>query len=166
MSAMNRTAEPAIEVQFACEHAGLPDEASIRSWALAAHRAAGGATGEITVRTVDEDTMREMNRQYRGKDNSTNVLSFPFEMPAGLPADAVAPVLGDIAICAEVVAREAAEQKKDVQAHWAHMVVHGVLHLLGHDHQNDSDAEVMEALERDILTETGFADPYRETQIS
>ncbi|MGL5337628.1 MAG: rRNA maturation RNase YbeY, partial [Aeromonas veronii] len=93
---------------------------------------------------------------YRGKDKPTNVLSFPFEAPPGLEL----PLLGDLVICRQVVEREAEEQGKPLMAHWAHMVVHGSLHLLGYDHIEDEEAEEMEALERDIMQELGFADPY------
>src|SRR5690606_20131870 len=93
---------------------------------------------ELTIRIVDEEESRILNRDYRGKDKPTNVLSFPFEAPPGLDAW---PLLGDLVICAPVVAREAVEQGKPLMAHWAHMVVHGVLHLLGYDHEEDEDAE-------------------------
>ena len=116
--------------------------------------------GDITLRIVDEDEIRTLNRDYRDKDKPTNVLSFPFEMPEGLPEDAMEPLLGDIILCAPVVRREAAEQNKTLQAHWAHMVTHGVLHLLGYDHIDDEDAQIMEAMEIRALNEQGFADPY------
>lgn len=153
---------PDVELQFARDGLRAPDEADIRDWACRAARAAGGSTGEITIRVVNETEMRELNRHWRGRDYSTNVLSFPFDMPEGLPAEAVAPIIGDIAICAPVVEREAAEQGKPVRAHWTHMVVHGVLHLLGHDHEQAGEAEIMEALEVSVLAELGHDDPYRE----
>lgn len=111
---------------------------------------------EVTVRIVDEAESNELNLTYRGKDKPTNVLSFPFEAPPGLEL----PLLGDLVICRQVVEHEAAEQGKPLMAHWAHMVVHGSLHLLGYDHIEDDEAEEMEALERDIMQELGFADPY------
>ena len=111
---------------------------------------------EVTVRIVDEAESNELNLTYRGKDKPTNVLSFPFEAPPGLEL----PLLGDLVICRQVVEREAEEQGKPLMAHWAHMVVHGSLHLLGYDHIDDEEAEEMEQLERDIMQELGFADPY------
>ncbi|MDX1408882.1 MAG: rRNA maturation RNase YbeY, partial [Saprospiraceae bacterium] len=129
-------------------------------WARHAAQAAGGAAGDITLRIVSEDEIRMLNRDYRGKDKPTNVLSFPFEMPEGLPAEAIPPLLGDVIICDAVVRQEANEQHKPLQAHWAHMVTHGVLHLLGYDHIDDDDAVIMETLEIRALAEQGFDDPY------
>ena len=157
---------PDVELQLAGEGLGAPDDNDIRDWTCRAARAAGGAGGVITVRVVDEVEMRELNGYWRGRDYSTNVLSFPFEMPEGLPADAVDPIIGDIAICAPVVERQAQEQGKPVRAHWTHMVVHGVLHLLGHDHEQAGEAEIMEALEVSILAERGHGAPYREPDTS
>jgi probable rRNA maturation factor len=111
---------------------------------------------EVSLRITDANEIKMLNQQYRGKDYATNVLSFP----ADLPPELKLPHLGDIVICAEVVEREAAEQHKTSTAHWAHMVVHGTLHLLGYDHIEDADAEIMEALEIDILCELNFANPY------
>lgn len=115
-------------------------------------------TVEVSLRFVDDETIRELNRDYRGKDKPTNVLSFPFEAPPGVPTT----LLGDLVICAPVVAAEAAEQGKPLTAHWAHMVVHGVLHLLGYDHIDDADAEIMEGLEVEILAGLGVPNPYEE----
>ena len=124
-------------------------------------RALGGrARGEITVRVVDEAESRALNHRYRGRDYATNVLSFPFEPPPGLSAEE-AGVIGDLAVCAPVVAREAAEQGKPEADHWAHMLVHGALHLIGYDHQHDAEAERMEDEERRILSELGIPDPYQ-----
>jgi probable rRNA maturation factor len=111
----------------------------------------------VSLKIVSATESQQLNHEYRGKDHPTNVLSFPAELPAELDL----PLLGDLAICAEVVAREAAEQGKPLQAHWAHMLVHGVLHLLGYDHLTDSEAETMESREVVILESLGFADPYR-----
>jgi probable rRNA maturation factor len=108
------------------------------------------------VRITDEAEIRELNATYRGKDYATNVLSFPFEAPPGVDI----PLLGDIVVCAAVVAREAAEQEKPLQAHWAHMVIHGTLHLLGYDHIEEADAEEMEGLEIRLLADLGYANPY------
>ena len=134
---------------------GLPNEAQLQGW-LDGTILGFQQEAEVTVRIVDEAESNELNLTYRGKDKPTNVLSFPFEAPPGLEL----PLLGDLVICRQVVEREAAEQDKPLMAHWAHMVVHGSLHLLGYDHIEDDEAEEMEALERDIMQELGFADPY------
>lgn len=150
-----------IEIQQASS-AATPDDALLVRWAEQVLQATQ-ADGDITLRLVDSDESQSLNRDYRGKDKPTNVLSFPYDMPEGLPADALDAQLGDIVICAQVVMREAADQHKAIDAHWAHMVVHGVLHLLGHDHIDDTDAAQMEALEIKILHGLGFANPYLET---
>ena len=111
---------------------------------------------ELTIRLVDNDEMQELNREYRGKDYPTNVLSFPCDWD--LPEEPR--LLGDVVIAAAVVNREAKEQKKTMEAHWAHIVIHGFLHLLGYDHIEDADAEKMENTERTILAQLGYADPY------
>ncbi|RQM63791.1 rRNA maturation RNase YbeY [Aeromonas hydrophila] len=134
---------------------GLPSEAQLQGW-LDGTILGFQQEAEVTVRIVDEAESNELNLTYRGKNKPTNVLSFPFEAPPGLEL----PLLGDLVICRQVVEREAAEQGKPLMAHWAHMVVHGSLHLLGYDHIEDDEAEEMEALERDIMQELGFADPY------
>ncbi|QGZ72034.1 rRNA maturation RNase YbeY [Aeromonas hydrophila] len=134
---------------------GLPSEAQLQGW-LDGTILGFQQEAEVTVRIVDEAESNELNLTYRGKDKPTNVLSFPFEAPPGLEL----PLLGDLVICRQVVEHEAAEQSKPLMAHWAHMVVHGSLHLLGYDHIEDDEAEEMEALERDIMQELGFADPY------
>lgn len=114
---------------------------------------------EITVRIVGEDEGRQLNRDYRHKDYATNVLSFPADVPDELLD---IPLLGDLVICVPVVEREAREQGKTLEAHWAHLVIHGCLHLLGYDHLEDEEAEEMEALERELLAELGHPDPYAE----
>lgn len=134
-----------------------PPEAAFREWLSAALAASGRESEEVTVRVVDTAESQALNRDYRGRDAPTNVLSFPFEPPPGIEAPGI---LGDLVICAPVVAREAAEQGKPERAHWAHMTVHGALHLLGHDHQHDAEAECMEAEERRILDGLGYPDPY------
>ncbi|UYG01023.1 MULTISPECIES: rRNA maturation RNase YbeY [unclassified Halomonas] len=111
---------------------------------------------ELTIRFVEPDESQALNRDYRGKDKPTNVLSFPFESPPGVDL----PLLGDLVICHDVVAREAGEQQKSPSDHYAHMVIHGTLHLLGYDHIDDDEAEVMEALERKLLARLDIADPY------
>ena len=116
-------------------------------------------SGDVCVRVIDEQESRALNFQYRERDEPTNVLSFPVDLPSGVAAV----VLGDLAICAPVVAREAREQRKDARDHWAHMVVHGVLHLGGYDHETPSDAAAMEALEIELLAAMGVSNPYQAT---
>ena len=116
----------------------------------------------ITVRIVDGDEIRTSNKQWRGIDKATNVLSFPAEFPPEAGID----YLGDLLICAEVLQQESAEQNKSLNDHWAHIVIHGVLHLLGYDHENESDAIAMETREKEILASLGVTDPYTETEIS
>ena len=129
--------------------ADLPGEAEFLSWAGAALAAAGKTNPDsvtLDIRIVSETESQALNRDYRGKDKPTNVLSFPAELPPELVAELDEVPLGDLAICAEVVAREALEQGKPLRAHWAHMTVHGVLHLLGHDHVEEADAARMERM--------------------
>ena len=145
-----------VDLQIATENIeGLPTEEQIAQWATAAVQPEGGEV-EMTVRIVDEAESHELNLTYRGKDRPTNVLSFPFECPDEVEL----PLLGDLVICRQVVEREAAEQEKPLMAHWAHMVVHGSLHLLGYDHIEDDEAEEMESLETQIMQGLGFDDPY------
>lgn len=144
-----------IDIQMACSSEEAPDEDSMQRWASAALRDER-ETAELSVRIVDTHESAELNQQYRGKSGPTNVLSFPFDAVTPEPL----PILGDLVICAPVVAAEAAQQRKSSQAHWAHMTVHGVLHLLGYDHISDSDAELMEGLETEILLGLGFPAPY------
>ena len=145
-----------IDLQIACEQeTGLPTLEQIEQWATAAVQPQTDEV-EMTVRIVDEAESHELNLNYRGKDRPTNVLSFPFECPDEVEL----PLLGDLVICRQVVEREAQEQEKPLMAHWAHMVVHGSLHLLGYDHIEDDEAEEMESLETQIMTGLGFADPY------
>jgi probable rRNA maturation factor len=136
----------------------LPTKKALQNWAKAAMDAARPGAGDITIRVVDRAEIQQLNRDFRHQDKPTNVLSFPFDMPEGL--EGVAPILGDLAICAEVVAHEAKEQGKPLTAHWAHMVVHGTLHLLGYDHMTDDEAETMEKFEIAILKQLGFDNPY------
>lgn len=150
---------PDVTVTYAAARKGVPSSASFRKWVTAA-LADRDAPAEMAIRIVGADEGRELNRTYRGKDYATNVLSFPAESPEGLPEDVELPLLGDLVICAEVVAREAAEQGKRPADHWAHLTVHGTLHLLGWDHEADDEAEAMEAREREILARLGIADPY------
>lgn len=144
-----------IAVQYAVESGDLPAEAEFVKWARAA-LTDRDEPAELCIRVVDEPEGRALNRDYRGRNYATNVLSFPVELPPGVDS----PMLGDLVLCAPVVAREAVEQGKDATAHWAHLTVHGILHLLGHDHDSDAEAESMEALEARILSGLGFPDPY------
>lgn len=150
---------PNIDIQFASTRSELPSASQLTQWCLAA-LAAQHQHSELSIRVVDEEEIQTLNRDYRQKDKTTNVLSFPSEIPPELKLD----ILGDIAICAGVVMQEANEQSKDVSAHWAHMVVHGTLHLQGYDHIDDGDAEQMESKETQIMLELGFPAPYSETQ--
>lgn len=144
-----------LSVQYACNAAGVPLRPQIRAWARAALNVDGMRGGQITIRLVDIEEGQALNREYRDKDYATNVLSFPYETE---PV-----VLGDLVICAPVVAREAAEQGKTLEAHYAHLIVHGMLHLQGYDHETgDDDAQRMEDKERAILASLGFDDPYQD----
>ncbi|PLX62881.1 rRNA maturation RNase YbeY [Sedimenticola selenatireducens] len=145
-----------LEVQRVVEDDGIPGAMQFQSWAEAALNGRLDQA-ELLVRIVDREESRQLNREYRGKDKPTNVLSFPFEAPAVVESD----LLGDLVICAPVVTEEALAQDKLPQAHWAHLLVHGVLHLLGFDHINEQEAEVMEGLEVEILESLGFPDPYQ-----
>ena len=146
-----------MHVGYAVPRAGLPSAASFRRWVEAALRGARRRnSAELAIRIVDADEGRAFNRHYRGKDYATNVLSFPAELPPGVQL----PLLGDLALCAPVILREAMQQHKLPRDHWAHLTVHGVLHLLGHDHLDQTEAEAMEALETRILAGLGITDPY------
>ncbi len=163
-----------LEVQHACDTADLPTDADLARWACTAVDAiARTATDEqapeaaIGLRLVDEAEGAEFNAHYRGREGATNILSFPFEPPAGLPPEAVealaqelAGQLGDLVICVPVLRREAEAQGKALAAHTAHLMVHGTLHLLGHDHIAADEADAMEALETDILAGLGFSSIY------
>lgn len=151
------TAPVTLSVGYGAPRKGVPAAASFRNWVEAALRGAKRRKAtELSIRIVDTEEGRTLNREYRGKDYATNVLSFPVELPPGITL----PLIGDLAICAPVVAKEAKEQGKNPRDHWAHMTVHGVLHLLGYDHIDDAEAEAMEALETRILAGLGIADPY------
>ena len=144
-----------VGVSYGLPRKGLPSAASFRKWAAAA--AQGRIRrADLAIRLVDAKDGRALNRHYRGKDYATNVLSFPADLPEGVDL----PLLGDLVICAPVVAKEAQDQGKPLAAHCAHLTIHGVLHLLGLDHEDEREAEAMEAIERAILAELGHADPY------
>lgn len=155
---MSAAAALDLHLGYGLPRRGLPAAASFRRWIAAALAGAGHrGDAELSVRIVDADEGRQLNATYRGKDYATNVLSFPAELPPGVEL----PLLGDLAICAPVVLREAAEQHKAVRDHWAHLTIHGVLHLLGYDHIEDAEAEHMETLETRVLAGLGIDDPYR-----
>ncbi len=138
----------------------LPDNKQLETWVATALKAAQhpADSAELSLRIVEQDESQSLNYQYRGKDKPTNVLSFP----ADLPPELELPLLGDLVVCAPVVAREALEQKKTPEAHWAHMIVHGTLHLLGYDHIKEQEAETMEQLETDILAMMSYPAPYEQ----
>lgn len=139
-----------VTVQLVTAEQGVPAEDDILHWA---GYALDGKEGEITIRITDEHEMRALNHRWRNIDSPTNVLSFPLH-------DAGSPLLGDIAVCAPVLRQEAAQQGKAVNAHWAHIIIHGILHLMGYDHGNETDAEFMETKETAIMQDLGFPDPY------
>ncbi|MBY5269140.1 rRNA maturation RNase YbeY [Spiribacter salinus] len=145
---------PDLDLQNATT-ASVPEPALFQAWvdaALAGRR----IDWELAIRLVDEPEGRTLNHDYRGRDAATNVLSFPVDLPEGVDL----PLLGDLVICAPVVVREAAEQGKSETAHWAHLTVHGVLHLLGFDHATSVEADVMEGEEQRVMAQLGFSDPY------
>lgn len=146
-----------LDLQLALDTTGyaLPSEDQIRDWISSALNDRM-PTAEVTVRIVDEVESEQLNQQYRHKEGATNVLSFPFESDVSLDV----PLLGDIVICAPVVVREALEHHKDVSAHWAHMLIHGTLHLLGFDHVDAVDADAMEQTEIQLMQQLGFSNPY------
>ena len=143
-----------LSVQYACNQGGLPSRPQIRAWVRTALDVDEKRGGQITIRFVEPEEGQSLNNDYREKDYATNVLSFPYE---------VEPVVaGDLVICATVVEREAAEQEKTLEAHYAHLIVHGILHLQGYDHEiGENEALLMENKERTILAQLGFSDPYR-----
>ncbi len=149
-----------VTVQNASRSAGVPARKELDRWARSA--LAAEVQGELTVRIVDEAESAELNLRYRRKKGATNVLSFPARGSEAPPSAAAGDLLpfGDVVICAPVVEREAREQGKPPAAHWAHMVVHGALHLQGFDHEKVADASIMEAREKALLAELGFPDPY------
>lgn len=158
-----------LDVQVATEAPALPQHADFERWVKGAMAHTDMQDAELTIRLVDEAESQQLNNEFRQKNKPTNVLSFPYEgfdlgdisFPDQQPQTLELPLLGDLVICAPVVAREAQEQDKALHHHWAHLVVHGVLHLLGYDHITDTEAEEMEDLERLILSTFDIADPYQ-----
>lgn len=151
-----------IDVQQAFEGdeailSAIPSPSELELWANAVLDYEGLDNQEVTIRFTDEAESQSLNHEYRGKDKPTNVLSFPFEAPPGIEIN----LLGDLVICAPVISREAEEQQKAVSDHYAHMTVHGLLHLMGYDHIDDTDAEEMESKEIEILAQLGIDDPYQ-----
>ncbi len=146
-----------INIQLAADKTLIPKRSLLRKWASCA-LARKTAAAEITIRIVDGEEMRALNATYRQKNGLTNVLSFPFTVPEVVKLEI--PILGDIVVCAEVVNREAHEQEKSSESHWAHMIIHGVFHLLGYDHETDKEAEIMEGLETEIMQRLGYNNPY------
>jgi probable rRNA maturation factor len=144
-----------LDLQHACDAKNLPSNEQFQSWVNIALNN-DKTDFELTIRLVDVKESQSLNLQYRGKDKPTNVLSFPFEVPAEIELD----LLGDLVICADIVAQEANEQDKDLHNHWAHMVIHGCLHLLGYDHIDEVEATEMEALETKLLKALDISDPY------
>lgn len=136
----------------------IPTNENLQDWAAAALVVDGAV--QVTLRIVDIKESQGLNKEYRGKDKSTNVLSFPMEMPADFADILEINILGDLVVCAEVVDNEYKEQNKTLDSHWAHMLIHGMLHLQGYDHLNDTEADEMEQLEIEILTRLGFDNPY------
>lgn len=149
-----------LDLQVASEASDLPALEEFMTWAGTALQGVR-ARAALTIRLVDAEEGAALNLQYRGRPGPTNVLSFPFALPPGIAAhDPIADLLGDLVICADVVRREAHEQGKALHAHWAHMVIHGLLHLLDYDHGTESEAAIMEALETRLLATLGFPSPY------
>jgi len=147
------------EIQRATLAPCIPDDAQFRRW-INAVLSTQDHDCSLTIRLVDEAEARRFNKTYRERDYATNVLSFPADLPEGLPVELRQAQLGDILICAPVVAREAHEQNRSEVDHWAHLTIHGVLHLLGYDHEQPDEAAIMEALETKILNGLGVSDPY------
>ncbi|MBP8266214.1 MAG: rRNA maturation RNase YbeY [Zoogloea sp.] len=159
MSAIKLPRRLDLSVQYACNREGVPSRVDFRRWL----RAAEPGAARVTVRIVDEAEGRALNRDYRGKDYATNVLTFAYDEGEDMPLPEGLPLMGDLVLCRQVVEREAAEQGKSVDAHYAHLSVHGMLHLQGFDHEIEAEAEEMEARERAILAELGISDPYLES---
>ncbi len=147
-----------VEIQLASKSKFIPDQQQFQNW-VDAVLTDESQHSEIVIRVIDEDEMIEFNQQYRHKSGPTNILSFPFEAPDSVESD----LLGDLLVCAPVIETESKQQKKTLENHWAHIIVHGVLHLIGYDHINDMDAEEMEALEVMILKTITINNPYEET---
>ncbi|MBL4630948.1 MAG: rRNA maturation RNase YbeY [Paraglaciecola sp.] len=163
-----------LDIQLASDCADIPQQEDIQLWIDALLSYQQMDNKEITVRIVNHGEIKQLNQQYRGKDKTTNVLSFPFEMPEfTLPEgmenvegvdidDSMSNFLGDIVICAQVIKQESTEQNKQLRHHWAHILIHGTLHLLGYDHIDEQDAEEMENIEITVLQQLAIDDPYQD----
>lgn len=150
-----------LELQWGMDELLLPTQAQCEKWISASLQNQEAATTELTIRIVSPEESQGLNRDYRDKDKPTNVLSFEFEQPEGLAEIGESiPYLGDLVVCAEVVEQEAIQQNKSLESHWAHMIVHGTLHLQGYDHIEEDEALEMEALEIKIMADLGYANPY------
>jgi probable rRNA maturation factor len=150
-----------LEVQRSSASDSIPDNQQFQLWVEAA-LAGKPEKSALAIRVVDEQEARRFNQEYRNKDYATNVLSFPLELPKGLPEEIRQAQLGDLLICAPVVAREAKQQCRSEVDHWAHLTIHGVLHLLGYDHEQQAEAVLMETLETEILASLGISEPYQD----
>lgn len=145
--------------------ASIPvSEEQIKHWATCALQSQTNAA-ELTICIIDSGEMTELNHQYRHKNQPTNVLSFPSSLPEDIMTQLDVPFIGDILICPEVLLHESQSQNKDLEFHWAHIVVHGVLHLLGFDHIEDKDAHIMQSLETKILQQLNYPNPYENDEI-
>ena len=142
-----------MEIQRAVEDSTIPDDEQFQKWAAAIE---ASDKQVVSIRIVDEVEIAALNQQYRKKSHATNVLAFP----ADIPTEVDLPFIGDIVICAPVVAKQAAEQGKSLLSHWAHMTLHGILHLQGYDHIDDADAKIMENIEVHLMSKLGFSNPY------
>jgi probable rRNA maturation factor len=155
-----------VELQCAVDEAGLPDTKAFETWVRAVLDNQDDI--EVLIRIVGDDESAQLNKEYRGKQGATNVLSFSFEVPEEVSMqelDLDIRPLGDLVMCAPVIREQAIVQGKSEQAHWAHMTVHGVLHLLGMDHQTKDEAEIMEAREIQVMSKLGFSSPYEDVQV-
>ncbi len=163
---MGESRSVSVELQVASRVDSIPMKAEVQSWLEQAFQVGSRDTSrqcEVAVRIVDEEESRKLNKQFRQQDEATNVLAFPAGSPdgiTGLPEDEIQ-ALGDLVICGPLVEEEAAEQGKTTASHWGHLLVHGMLHLLGYDHQTSSQAAEMEAMEKQLLADRGVDDPYR-----
>ncbi|GAB2679904.1 rRNA maturation RNase YbeY [Aliiglaciecola sp. 3_MG-2023] len=147
-----------LDIQIACENTNLPTTEQFEQWLQFALAEQKIEETELTIRIVSPEESQQLNATYREKDKPTNILSFPFESPAEIELN----FLGDLVVCADIVDKEAKQQNKQLLDHWAHMIVHGSLHLLGFDHEHDDDAKIMESLEVQILAKLGIDDPYQD----
>ncbi len=152
--------EMSVSESIESEEDDIPDQSELQLWADKACLCDDQVTASVQI--VSSSEMQELNRTWRGKDKPTNVLSFPMQSSTSWPEEAGINTLGDIALCAKVINTEAREQHKSLDAHWAHMIVHGMLHLQGYDHIEENEAEKMETLEVRLLSELGYDNPYRE----